>query len=85
LLRGFLLAISLILASCSSATIKGDVISIWRDELTIKQDDGSLAEVKVDNRQDVRILDTVIIKGNKAVVEDRLMEDNFCVSRSCNF
>jgi len=53
--------------------------------ITIRQDDGSFAEVTVKNRQDVRMLDTVVIKDNRAIVKERLLDDDLCLSRFCNF
>jgi hypothetical protein len=71
--------------SCASNSTRGDVIRIWQDQLTIRQDNNDIVIVKVDNAKDVRVLDTVVIKDNKANVKERLLDDDFCRSTLCNF
>ena len=73
------------LLSCATSPLEGDVMKIQDNQITIRQDDGSFMDVSVKNRQDVRILDTVVIKDHKAIVKDRLLDDDFCTSRSCHF
>jgi len=73
-----------LIASCASNSIKGDVMRIWQDEITIRKCDHTIVTVKVDNATDVRVLDTVAVKDRKAKVEERLLDDDFCLDRFCN-
>jgi hypothetical protein len=82
LMLAFLLVMSV---SCASSSTRGDVIRIWENQLTIRQDNNDIVTVKVDNAKDVRVLDTVVIKDNKANVKERLLDDDFCRSTLCNF
>jgi hypothetical protein len=82
LILAFLCVVSV---SCASTSARGDVIRIWQDQLTIRQDNNDIVTVKVDNAKDVRVLDTVVIKDNNANVKERLLDDDFCRSTLCNF
>ena len=80
----FILACTLTLSSCAANSIRGDVIRIWHDQITLRKADQTTITVKVDNVKDVRVLDTVVVEEKKAKVKERLLDDDFCLSTLCN-
>ena len=87
-LKQFILALLFMVlvmtGSCASDSIKGDVIRIWQHEITIRKCDDTVVTVNVDNVTDVRVLDTVVVKDEKAKVRERLLDDDFCLTALCN-
>ena len=71
-------------SSCAGDSIRGDVIGKWENQLTLRQGDDTVVTIEVDNAKDVRVLDSVLIKKNRAKVEERLLDDDFCHSPLCN-
>ena len=64
------------LSACSPETVRGRVVSIWEDQVTVQKENDRLVTVNVENGEDVRVLDTIVVKNKRAEIKERVLESD---------
>jgi len=64
------------LTACSSEAVRGRVIGVWEDQVTVRKENDRIVTVKVENIEEVRVLDTVVIKDKRAKIKNRVIESD---------
>ncbi len=61
------------LSACSAETVRGRVVGVLENRVTVRKENDRLVTVSVENGEEIRVLDTIVVKNKRAEVKDRVL------------
>ena len=59
--------------ACSAETVRGRVVGLLENQVTVRKENDRLVTVTVENGEEIRVLDTIVVKNKRAEVKDRVL------------